>query len=316
MDHAAPSPLANLLLRTRLDDERARFLGRSTSEPTRRTYEQDLRHFFKWLGCLEGIPSLEEVTRVSWREIVAYRDHFYGHHAPLSLTTGARRLSVLKSFYEALMSARVVAQNPVSGISRPRAPEEGRTAGLTPEDVNRILALAPRGTLRADRDRLFLGFLFFQWLRISEAVRLRTDDLALEQGIPVLYVRQKGGKERKLALRRELYDLTRETATRHKLTGFLFPTLSKGHSEERAISKDGARRLIWRPAVLRAGFDPEEITPHSARVSGITAALLQDVPLQDVQDFAGHQRPDTTLRYFRARQRLDRAPVGVLPFTL
>jgi site-specific recombinase XerD len=326
MDLVPPEDLApkdRAFARVRLDDERARFLARSTSSATARTYAADLRHFFSFLG-VEGpdaIPSLEEVRAVSWKEIARYRDWFYvpsrgTGRTRLSPATGARRLSVVASFYDGLVRAGVVERDPTRGVSRPRAPQEGTTRGLSPDEVNEVLARTPRGSLRADRDRLLLGFLFFQWLRISEAVRLRVEDLGEESGIPTLRVRQKGGRERTVALRRELASLARYYVARWEVTGFLFPSLGRGQEQEKPISPDGARRLVWRPAIARAGLDPEKVSPHSARVSGITAALLEDVPLQDVQDFAGHARPETTLRYHRARRRLDRAPVSVLPFKL
>lgn len=322
----APSSLAPLeraLARARLEDERARFLARSPSPATARTYAADLRHFFRFVGVADddAVPSLEDLRALTWRDVARYRDHF---HAPaagtgrtrLAPATGARRLSVLASFMGSLVRAGVIDRDPTLGVARPRAPQEGTTAGLTADEVNRVLALAPRGTLRADRDRLFLAFLFFEWLRISEAVRVKVEDLGEEGGIPTLRIRSKGGRERTIALRRELATLTRFYVARWELDGFLFPSLARGAFTVKPISPDGARRLIWRPAILRAGLDPEKLSPHSARVSGITAALLGDVPLEDVQDFAGHARPETTLRYHRARRRLDRAPVTRLPFKL
>ena len=50
----------------------------------------------------------------------------------------------------------------------------------------------------------------------------------------------------------------------------------------------------------------KHITPHSLRHSAITAALNAGVSLRDVQDFARHADPRTTLRYDRARKSLDR----------
>lgn len=316
----AEAALERVVARAKLQDERARFIARSASPATARTYSADLRHFFRWLGLQDGVPELEDVRRVGWREVAAYRDRFYlpspeTGRAELSAATGARRLAVLSGFFSALARAGVVARDPTEGVARPRAPDHGRTRGLTPDEVNAILARCPRGTFRADRDRLFLGVLFFEWLRLAEACRLRVEDLGDEQGIAILRVRQKGGRERALALHDDLARCARDYVERWDVRGFLFPSLARG-AGDRPITPDGARALIWRPAIERAGLDPARLSPHSARVAGITTALLLDVPLPDVQDFAGHARPETTLRYHRARARLDRAPVRVLPFRL
>ena len=47
-------------------------------------------------------------------------------------------------------------------------------------------------------------------------------------------------------------------------------------------------------------------SPHSLRHSAITAALNAGVSLRDVQEFARHADPRTTIRYDRARHSLDR----------
>jgi hypothetical protein len=44
----------------------------------------------------------------------------------------------------------------------------------------------------------------------------------------------------------------------------------------------------------------------------VTEALAAGVPLQDVQDAAGHADPRTTRRYDRSRHNLDRHPTYVL----
>ena len=51
---------------------------------------------------------------------------------------------------------------------------------------------------------------------------------------------------------------------------------------------------------------PGEISPHSLRVAFITGAREAGVPLEDVQDAAGHADPRTTRRYDRGRHSLDR----------
>jgi integrase/recombinase XerD len=48
------------------------------------------------------------------------------------------------------------------------------------------------------------------------------------------------------------------------------------------------------------------VGPHTLRHAFITAALDAGVPLRDVQDAPSHADPRTTMRYDRARRRLDR----------
>ena len=69
------------------------------------------------------------------------------------------------------------------------------------------------------------------------------------------------------------------------------------------MNRAAAARTVARLA-RHAGIR-KHITPHSLRHSAITAALNAG-SLRDVQQFARHADPRTTLRYDRARQSLDR----------
>ncbi|MFO7779277.1 MAG: tyrosine-type recombinase/integrase [Nitriliruptoraceae bacterium] len=55
----------------------------------------------------------------------------------------------------------------------------------------------------------------------------------------------------------------------------------------------------------RAGIQ-RRMTPHALRHAAITAALNAGAHLRDVQDFARHADPKTTMRYDRNRHSLDR----------
>ena len=70
------------------------------------------------------------------------------------------------------------------------------------------------------------------------------------------------------------------------------------------MNRPAAARIVARLA-RRIGCG-KHITPHSLRHSAITAALNAGVSLRDVQEFARHADPRTTIRYDRARHSLDR----------
>jgi integrase/recombinase XerD len=57
------------------------------------------------------------------------------------------------------------------------------------------------------------------------------------------------------------------------------------------------------------GLDPN-VTVHSLRVMALTTARERGGDIIDLQDFAGHADPRTTLTYIRSRDGL--APVTVL----
>src|SRR5690606_28052943 len=51
---------------------------------------------------------------------------------------------------------------------------------------------------------------------------------------------------------------------------------------------------------------PARLSPHSFRVTTITDLLSQGVPLEDVQNLAGHADPRTTRLYDRRQRRVTR----------
>jgi len=74
----------------------------------------------------------------------------------------------------------------------------------------------------------------------------------------------------------------------------------------RRMGQPEAWRMVRRIA-RRAELDGAgEIRPHSLRVAFITGARDAGVPLEDVQDAAGHADPRQTRRYDRSRHSLDR----------
>ena len=71
-----------------------------------------------------------------------------------------------------------------------------------------------------------------------------------------------------------------------------------------ALIKDYARKLR---------LDPH-VTVHSLRVTALTTARERGSDIIDLQDFAGHADPRTTLTYIRNRDRLSNSPAYVLRY--
>ena len=65
--------------------------------------------------------------------------------------------------------------------------------------------------------------------------------------------------------------------------------------------------------VLDLGFDPH-VSVHSLRVTALKTARERGSDIIDLQDFAGHADPRTTLTYIRTRDRLSKSPAYVLRY--
>lgn len=65
--------------------------------------------------------------------------------------------------------------------------------------------------------------------------------------------------------------------------------------------------------VARLALDPN-VSVHSLRVTALTTARERGSDVIDLQDFAGHADPRTTLTYIRNRDRLAKSPAYVLKY--
>jgi len=81
---------------------------------------------------------------------------------------------------------------------------------------------------------------------------------------------------------------------------------------DKPITRRGVQFLV-KGYVQSLGLDPS-VTVHSLRVTALTTARERGSDIIDLQDFAGHSDPRTTLTYIRSRDRLSKSPAYVLRY--
>jgi integrase/recombinase XerD len=81
----------------------------------------------------------------------------------------------------------------------------------------------------------------------------------------------------------------------------------------KAMTTRAVEKLIGR-YVEALGLDAA-VTVHSLRVTALTTARERGSDIIDLQDFAGHADPRTTLTYIRTRDRLSKSPAYVLRYS-
>ena len=172
------------------------------------------------------------------------------------------------------------------------------------------------------RDRAMLAVLAFTGCRVGELCRLRVRDYKTSGGHRVLEVRGKGGKERRVPLHPEAFERLDAWLAHFGVCGDEPDAIFRPTATARGRGIDGFRsRPLTRRAVQylvaryvrRIGLDPN-VTVHSFRVTALTTARERGADLVDLQDFAGHSDPRTTLTYIRNRDRLSRSPAYVLKY--
>jgi integrase/recombinase XerD len=297
-----------------LDFTEAWLRNRRLSEHTRAAYRRDITGWLAWCGPRDLDP-----LRATFLDINEYGRALESNVDPrsgraLTPATVARKLSALSSWYDFLTKLRAVGANPVAGADRPKVNRDhSATVGLTPEEVDSLLAAAEADTgPTAARNRAALALLADLGLRVGELVSLDLADLGHERGHRSVRFIGKGGRARRRALAPgtaftlDAYLAVRAEGERvpvERLAGPLLATASGGRLDRHAVF-----RLVRRLA--RAAGIPawEKLSPHSLRHAFATTARAEGVPLEDVQDAMGHADPRTTRRYDRDRHNLDRDP--------
>ncbi|MBY0457638.1 MAG: tyrosine-type recombinase/integrase [Gemmataceae bacterium] len=306
-------------VRRQLGEAMEAWLTRSPSTETRDGYSRDLYQFLDFAGV--PIDEWEKLAQVRPGMVSAWRDRLL--ERGLTNTAIGRKLSVVRSLFGYLRRYGYTGANPADTafVAAPPVPRDGKTIALTPEDCRRLLDCPTTGTPEGLRDRAILAVLAFTGCRVGEVSRLRVGDSKRSGGHQVLEVRGKGGKERRMPLHPEAVERLEawlavlgpgeageplfrplRTARGKGADGFL-PS---------PLTRRGLQYLVGR-YVRRLGLDPN-VTVHSFRVTALTTARERGADIVDLQDFAGHADPRTTLGYIRNRDRLSRSPAYVLKY--
>jgi integrase/recombinase XerD len=153
-------------------------------------------------------------------------------------------------------------------------------------------------------------------------VRLKAGDFKTNGEHRVIAILGKGGMERSAPLHPEAVERLNTWLLVGRIeedrSGPLFrPALTpRGDGEDgfaaRPFSVRAVEYLIDRYLKL-TGLDPA-VTVHSLRVTALTTARERSSDIIDLQDFAGHADPRTTLTYIRSRDRLSKSPAYVLKY--
>ena len=208
-------------------------------------------------------------------------------------------------------------------------PRDGKTVALSPHDCRRLLDapqvedLERKIALPAGiRGQAMFAVLAYSGCRVGELVGLRVRDYKQSGEHRILNVTGKGGKERTTPLHLEAVERLAEWLAVSGIAADPARPLFPAARPARGMGRDGfADTAMTTRAVLKLikryvaalGLDSNVVT-HSMRVTALTTARERGSDIIDLQDFAGHADPRTTLTYIRPRDRLSKSPAYVLKY--
>ena len=273
---------------------------RGAARNTLAAYQADLSDFYAF-AARTGVPAREAAPDTLRAYLAGLAS------AGLAARTAARRLSALRQFFRFLVREGLRPDDPTELLEGPRLPQSLPKA-LSEAEVEALIAGAE--ALGGRRGRLAVAvveLLYSSGLRVSELAELPAG--ALRPEAPMVTVRGKGGKERLVPVsaraREAALEARGEAAKPNpKAQRWLFPSRAAGgHLTRQAVG------LLLKDAALRAGLDPERVSPHVLRHSFASHLLGRGADLRSLQILLGHADIATTQIYTKVLQERLRAIV-------
>lgn len=213
----------------------------------------------------------------------------------------ARALSACKRLYGWLSETEQRPDNPTRHLT---APKQVKTLPqlITEAQIDRLLDTPDTDTPHGLRDKALLELLYATGLRVSEAVKLKTNEINLQKGI--INTIGKGNKQRIVPLGQEAaYWIERYAAEarpqllKHKACDEMFVS-----QKRTGISRQLAWMIVEKYAEA-AGIS--QLSPHGLRHAFATHLVNHGADLRVVQMLLGHADISTTQIYTHvANERL------------
>lgn len=250
---------------------------------TLKQYTREIHNMLLFLG-----KRIEDITGMDLR-------YYYGvmrERKGIKMSTMQTRLHYLSSFWDFLITEELVHSNPVKKVGVLKLEKT----------IKKPFSAAEMEALRSGcdqlRDRALVEFLYSTGVRVSELVSLNVGDI--EMGKQELIVYGKGSKERKTYLTDSAkFYLKRYLKTRDQ-DGLadqpLFVTLDAPHNRLTVPGVQNMLRTLGRKAGVM------NVHPHRFRRTIATDLLNRGMPIEQVKEFLGHEKLDTTMIYCTVRE--------------
>lgn len=200
----------------------------------------------------------------------------------------------LSSFFAWISDEGYISRNPMRRLRKIKVPRTIKKP-FTQAEMEHL-----RCNAECQRDIAIMAFLYSTAARIGEVVRLNRKDIDWGNKEVIIYG-EKGKKERRVYLTDDCaYHLHKYLLSRDDTNPALFVSNKKPHTR---LGKQAIQSM------LRALGQKTEIHahPHKFRRTLLTDAGNRGIPLQEIQMYAGHQKPDTTMMYVTVSEENVRA---------
>lgn len=261
---------------------------RRLSAHTVNSYRLDLDQFEKFLKKNGFKKEIKDVTPEKVREFVGFL-----FSEKIKMTSIARKLSSLRSFYRYLERQGQIQASPAKGIPTPKLPKRLPKV-LTVDEIMLLLKTVSGDDWRSKRDRAIMELLYATGLRVSEIVACNQDNIDFAE--ETVRIVGKGSKERLTILGKPAADAVqnylkaRDDHFKRDLGKVIFVNPQGKRLTSRSMQRIVAQRGVEAGLIKR-------VTPHIFRHSFATHLLDGGADLRGIQELLGHASLSTTQKY-------------------
>jgi len=264
-----------------------------SSQNTISSYLRDIVQFSEYLHTHQDCVLCNATADM----VRSYMNWMMGHGKSAASVT--RFLASVKSFYNFLISAGDLTENPAKGVAAAKV-ERKYPEILTGKEVELFLEQPQCVDAKGFRDHAMLELLYATGIRVSELISLNMMDLNLAVGV----IRcENRGKERVIPLYqtaiRALQDYVRNI--RPQLIAESRETALFVNMNGERMSRQGFWKII-KYYQEKAGIQ-KEITPHTLRHSFAVHLLENGADLRSIQEMLGHADISSTQIYTQVVKR-------------
>ncbi|MDQ6470070.1 tyrosine-type recombinase/integrase [Flavobacterium sp. LHD-80] len=271
------------------------FLLQNYSEQTVKSYMFAINHF---------LVMNPKAKRYKYRNIVEYMEEI-GKQQP-NPKYRVVILSAIKKYYDYLVMSGYREDHPCRKLNiKVNSNQAVQVQDLfSSEELQLLMTRENRYENLDTRNSVLLNLLIYQGLTSDEIIRLSVRDIDLDAG--TVYVKASSNlNSRKLQL------LAKQILLFSKYINEVRPRMLRSATDKLIITKLGkpiaVNSIHAMIEPLKPLFPDKNLNPKTIRMSVICNWLNeQELPLEHVQELAGHKWPGTTEKYFKADSQQQR----------
>lgn len=255
-----------------------------------------IESYWLWLkrfsDFLQVVQKKENIEDIDILDILNFRSFLLSEW--LSKKTINYHIIALRSFFKFLQKYDIKTI-PIEKLELSKL-DPRQVTFLTQQEVEKILSMPEKfekNELKRHRDLAILHLLYGSWLRVSELISLKKDQISFfNNQITIVW---KWRKQRGVFITHKAQEILKKYfSLRNDDSDYVFISLSR-NSFWKPLTRVAVENLVRDYASL-AGIE-KKVTPHTLRHSFATTLLMKWADIRSVQALLGHSSITTTQIY-------------------